>query len=399
MEKVTRIGLFGYGVVGHGIYNLLTNSKSLNTEVVKICIKHREKRRDLPTYYFTTNREELLHDESIDLIVEVIDDANAAYEIVKEAIQKGKNVVTANKKMLAQHLEELVELQQKHNVSVLYEGAVCGSIPVIRNLEEYYDNELLYSVGGIFNSSTNYILSKLFLKNSDYDLALKQAQDLGFVESDPTLDIEGYDALYKLIIVVAHAYGLFIRPENVLHHGIQNISRYDIQYAKEKGYRIKMMSVTQKVDDQNVLIYVLPQFIDKSDTMYWVEYEDNAVSVEAAFSDKQFFQGKGAGGHPTGSAVLSDISANAYQYKYEYKKLQQKLRLNYTTNVILEVYLRFFDEKKLQHFDFEKITERYTSQEYNYVVGQIKLSKLLVIKDTLNTADILLVTTGKIIKD
>lgn len=399
MKKMTRIGLFGYGVVGHGIYNLLANSKSMNTEVVKICIKHREKRRDLPTYCFTTNHEELLDDDEIDLIVEVIDDAQAAYELVKYAIQKGKNVVTANKKMLAQHLEELVELQQKHNVSVLYEGAVCGSIPIIRTLEEYYDNELLYSVAGIFNSSTNYILSKLFLKNSDYDLALKRAQDLGFVESDPTLDIEGYDALYKLIILTAHAYGLFIRPEQVLHHGIQNISRFDIQYAKEKGYRIKLISVVKRLDNKELLIYVLPQFIDKNDPMHWVEYEDNAVSVEAAFSDKQFFQGKGAGGHPTGSAVLSDISANAYQYRYEYKKLQQNLQLKYTTDVVLEVYLRFFDEKKLQHFDFEKITERYTSKEYNYLVGRIKLSNLLKINDVLNTSDVLLVSTGKIIRD
>ncbi|MCP4521381.1 MAG: homoserine dehydrogenase [Cytophagales bacterium] len=399
MKKSTRIGLFGYGVVGHGIYNLLANSNSLNTEVVKICIKHREKRRDLPAYYFTTNRNELLDDESIDLIVEVIDDADAAYEIVTSALKKGKNVVTANKKMLAQHLEELVELQQKYGASLLYEGAVCGSIPVVRNLEEYYDNELLFSVGGVFNSSTNYILSKLFLKNSDYDLALKQAQDLGYVESDPTLDIEGYDALYKLIILVAHAYGVFINPSEVLHHGIQNISRYDIQYAKEKGFRIKLMSVVKKLDDENILIYVLPEFVNKNDAMYWVEYEDNAVSVEAAFSDKQFFRGKGAGGHPTGSAVLSDISANSYQYKYEYKKLQQRLKLNYTSDVTLEVYLRFFDEKKLQHFNFEKITERYTSKEFNYVVGQIKLSSLLAIQETLNTSDVLLVSTGKIIKD
>ncbi len=394
MKNNTTIGLFGYGVVGHGVYDLLTNT-GLPTEVVKICVKNEKKRRDLPMERFTFDPYELLDNPEVNLIVEVIDDAKSAYEYVTYALKKGKNVVTANKKMVAEHIEEFMYLQQETGASLLYEASACGSIPIIRNLEEYYDNDLLISVGGVFNSSVNYIVTKLFDKNADYDIALKQAQDLGYLESDSTLDIIGWDALYKLIIVTAHAYGLFLEPKKVLHHGIQNISRYDVKYAKEKGYMIRQIAEVRKVGDNQVTMYVLPMFVKSDDPMYHVKYEDNAVQVEGAFSDKQFFLGKGAGGHPTGSAVISDVSANSYNYKYEYKKFHRPKRPDYTTDVSMEVYLRFYDEKNLKEFKFERITERYTSKNYNYVVGVIKLSSLLNIQERLNTADVLLVGTGK----
>src|SRR5690606_29214403 len=144
-----------------------------------------------------------------------------------------KNVVSANKKMIAGHLEELIELQHQHHTSLLYEGAVCGSIPIIRNLEEYYDNELLHSVTGIFNGSSNYILSKLFNEQLAYDTALKQAQHLGFAETDPTLDVGGFDAKFKLAIVASHAYGLYVKPDDILNIGIAQLSDYDVRFARE----------------------------------------------------------------------------------------------------------------------------------------------------------------------
>src|SRR5690606_9927635 len=150
----------------------------------------------------------VLDDPEINTVVELIDDADAAFEIVARALRSGKNVVSANKKMIATHLKELVEIQNQHGTSLLYEGAVCGSIPIIRNLEEYYDNELLHSVSGIFNGSSNYILSKIFNENLAYETALRQAQDLGFAETDPTLDVGGFDPKFKLAIVASHAYGL-----------------------------------------------------------------------------------------------------------------------------------------------------------------------------------------------
>src|ERR1700760_4492563 len=233
MRKKLTIGLFGFGVVGQGLYDII-RTKNLNIEIVKICIKNPEKERSLPSHLFTTDKEELLNNPEINTIVELINDTEAAFEIVSRALSTGKNVVSASKKMIALHLNELIALQHKYGTSLLYEGAVCGSIPIIRNLEEYYDNELLHSISGIFNGSSNYILSKGFNEKMDYDTALLQAQDLGFAETDPTLDVGGFDAKYKLIIAAAHAYGVIVKPEEVLNIGIQNLSPFDIQYAQEK---------------------------------------------------------------------------------------------------------------------------------------------------------------------
>ncbi len=156
------LGLFGFGCVGQGLYHVLDETQGIKAEIKKICVKHRNKPRTLPENLFTFDKDEILNDPSIDVVVELIDDADAAFEIVKAALQNGKAVVTANKKMLAEHLEEIYGLQQQYGKPVLYEGSVCGSIPIIRNLEEYYDNDLLTGIEGIFNGSTNYILTKVF---------------------------------------------------------------------------------------------------------------------------------------------------------------------------------------------------------------------------------------------
>jgi homoserine dehydrogenase len=169
--------------------------------------------------------------------------------------------------MIGTHLKELVELQQANNVSLLYEGAVCGSIPIIRNLEEYYDNELLHSISGIFNGSSNYILSKIFNENLEYSVALKQAQDLGFAESNPVLDVGGFDAKYKLVIAASHAYGLFIDPEEVLNIGIETLIDKDVRFAKEKNLKIKLVPTARKINDKQVILYVLPKLVGKENIM------------------------------------------------------------------------------------------------------------------------------------
>nr|MBP9213952.1 homoserine dehydrogenase [Chitinophagaceae bacterium] len=161
-HKQLTIGLFGFGVVGEGLYKILKQTPSLNANIKRIVIKHPDKKRNAPTEIFTQLADEVLNDNSINVIVELIDDADAAYYIVTNALKKGKAVVSANKKLIAEHLEELLALQQQYHVPFLYEASTCGSIPVLRNLEEYYDNDLLHSVSGIVNGSTNFILSKMF---------------------------------------------------------------------------------------------------------------------------------------------------------------------------------------------------------------------------------------------
>ncbi len=384
MSKKLTIGLFGFGVVGQGLHDII-KTKNLNIEIVKICIKDKSKQRSLPSELFTTDREELLNNPEINTIVELINETEPAFEIVSRALSSGKNVVSASKKMIANHLEELINLQHQHGTSLLYEGSVCGSIPIIRNLEEYYDNELLHSICGIFNGSSNYILSKGYLEGLDYASALKQAQDLGFAETDPTMDVGGFDAKFKLVIVAAHAYGVVVKPEEVFNLGIQNLSAYDLQYAREKNLKIKMVPVAKELDDQHVALFVLPKFVNDKEFLYNVEYEYNGVIVQAAFADQQFFFGKGAGGHPTGSAVLSDIAALRYEYQYEYKKAKSRKELQFTNDIELNIYLRYEDDDLVDALGFEYIQERYYSGSFKYVIGKINLQKLIDYQHRIST--------------
>ena len=232
------------------------------------------------------------------------------------------------------------------------------------------------------------VFLRRFEKNKDYDLAVRRAQDLGYLETDPSSDIIGYDALYKLLIITAHAYGVFVKPEEVVLHGLLNLNPFDIEFAKEKGWVIKTIATVKKVDENNICLYVLPVFIDEKSPYRNINNEDNAVMVEAAFSQNHFFSGKGAGGLPVGSAILSDVSAYTYNYKYAYKKSQQVPQLGVSTDIELNVYLRYFDAKNLDLFKFEKIKGHYKSDDYNYVIGKIKLSSLMEHKERLNTADI-----------
>ncbi|MFN8211485.1 MAG: homoserine dehydrogenase [Bacteroidales bacterium] len=393
-EKL-RIGMFGYGCVGQGLHDVLNSSSGFKADIVRICVKDRNKKRRIPMDNFTFDKNDILNDASINLIVELIDDHEEAFSIVKTAMSRGKNVVTANKRMIANHFRELVELQQKYNVSMLYEASAGASIPIIRNLEEYYDNELLYSLRGILNGSTNYILTKMYNEDIPYSQALQGAIDKGFAESDPTLDVDGFDPKFKLCIITGHAYGLFLDPEEVFHYGIRSISKFDIKYAKEKGFKIKLVPFVGKTNDNTITSFVLPRFISSDKYLYNVDNEYNGVIAEAAFADKQFFSGKGAGGHATGSAVLSDISANSYGYRYEYKKYQQGTVQNYTRNHRLEVYLRYKNEKDRELFGFEEVSEYFSSKIYNYVIGVVNLSRLYELRAQLPAMDVFIVNTGR----
>lgn len=382
MSKKLTIGLFGFGVVGQGLHDIIS-TKDLNIEIKKIAIKNPDKERSLEGDLFTTNADVILNDPSINTIIELINDADAAYEIVTRALRSGKNVVSANKKMIAEHLDELVNIQNEHGTSLLYEGSVCGSIPIIRNLEEYYDNELLNSISGIFNGSSNFILSKIANEGLDYAVALKQAQDLGFAEKDPTLDVGGYDPKYKLVIAAAHAYGVIVSPEEVLNIGIQNFSSVDLQFAQEHQLKVKLVPTALKLNDKELALYVLPKLVPKSDFLYNVENEYNAVSVKAAFADQQLFYGKGAGGHPTGSAVLSDVAALRYDYRYEYKKMNQKVKLKLQNDYVIPLYIRYINENLINEIHFEYLNEHHKSNDLNYVLGGVKISELILKKDSI----------------
>ena len=385
--KKLNIGLFGFGTVGSGLYDVLKRIGSKNVEIKRICVRDLNKDRGIAAE-FTNNADDIFNDPDINFIVELIDDADAAYDIVKRALKMELPVVSGNKKMLAHHIEELIELQARYNVALLYDASACGSIPVIRNLEEYYDNDLLTSVKGILNGSSNFILSKIFNEKMSYADALKLAQDLGFAESNPTLDIDGWDSLFKLIIITVHAFGLYVPPQDIFTYGISNMNDNDIRFANEKERRFKLVAHVEKLADNKLIMSVMPQLISRNKYIYSVEDEFNGVVIKGLFYDKQFMFGRGAGGYPTGSAVLSDITACLYDYKYEYKKRNDSQLPTYSTDHSFRVYYRYSDYADLDLIKFDSVLENYISDEYKYVVGTVSLRELHKIQDELRKRDV-----------
>ena len=376
-NKQINIGLFGFGTVGKGLYDVLKKIQPENVSIVKVCVRNVAKHSsEAPELEFTSNADDIFTDSRINFIVELIDDAEAAYGIVKRALQAKIPVVSGNKKMLARHIQEMIQLQRDNDTALLYDASACGSIPVIRNLEEYYDNDLLISVKGILNGSSNFILSKIFNEGMNYAEALKLAQDLGFAESDPTLDIGGWDSLFKLIIITIHAFGVYVEPEQIFTFGIGNMNEHDIQFAHEKRRRVKLVGWAEKVDEDKLVLSVMPHLLSKQKYIYSVEDEFNGVVIKGLFYYKQFMFGQGAGGFPTGSAVLSDITAQLYDYRYQYKKLQSPHQLHYTNDYKVRLYYRYDSPATLNLLEFSTIHESYYSDTYKYVVGDIELSQL-----------------------
>lgn len=371
------IGLFGFGVVGEGLYRVLNQTPTLQARIKKVCIRNASKKRNAPVDLFTTDASVLLNDEEINVIVEVIDDADAAYIIVSTALKNGKDVVSASKKMIATHLEALLALQVQTGRSFLYEAAACASIPVIRNLEEYYDNDLLHSLRAIVNGSTNFILSKMYREDLPYRDALLLAQQSGFAESDPRLDVEGHDAANKWAFLLTHAYGIITSPANLLYSGITDIHPADANLAREKNQQIKLVAQAQKLGNGRIAAFILPQFIIASDPLAFVQDEYNGVVIESSFADRQFFYGKGAGSFPTASAVLSDISALKYGYKYEYKKLYRHEHSQLTEDLFLRVYISFDDIRFIAQDKFEWIEEWHAQENRKYLVGVIAYKELI----------------------
>lgn len=388
MENKISVALFGFGCVGQGLYDVLNHSEVLQANIRKIGVKDPTKKRRVEDSLITYDKKDILDRTDVDVVVEMITDTEEAYAIASTAMRNGMHVVSASKKMLATYFDELYRIQVETGKALIYEGSAGGSIPIIRTLEEYYDNELLSSLRGILNGTTNYILTRMELENKDYGVALKDAQDSGFAELDPWMDVAGFDTLYKSILLTVHAFGVVLKPDDVLNLGIQNISFSDIRYAKEKGLRIKLIGSAAKSGDK-FRVYVMPRFVKQDDELFKVLYEYNAVEVEGAFSCKQTFVGKGAGSHPTGSAVLSDVSAITYDYKYGYRKLKKLEKNNNGKNpgstaldndFTIRVYLRFSDKSELIGLDIQRVIEEYKSPEVNFIIADVGFKSLFSLK-------------------
>lgn len=399
--KDIKIGLFGLGTVGCGLWTILQNTRNAHATLHRICVRDIDKPRpvDVDRRLLTARPEDILDDPETNMIVEVIDDAEASYRIVSEALRKGIPAVTGNKAMLARHLPELIELQRTTGAALLYDASSCGSIPVIRNLEEYYDNDLLLEVKGILNGSSNYILSRVFDHAEPYADALARAQALGFAESDPSFDIEGYDSLFKLVIITVHAMGVYVAPERIFTYGIQNISDSDIRFAREKRVKIKLVAQVAKLSDDEFTMFVMPELVSPSRYIYSVDNEYNGVVIRGECYDRQFMFGKGAGGLPTASSILSDVTARRHGYRYEYKKMGYVDLPAYSTDVTLRVYIRYGSTDIPALLKTERIRERFASEDFNYVIADVKLSELIAKRELLAAGDVFLANIPQLFKD
>lgn len=368
------IGLIGFGTVGEGLHLLLNHSNTVSAQIKQIVVKDRLKERSLPANQFQYELSSVLNNPAIDLVVELINNADDALQITTQSLKEGKPVVTANKKMIAENLTALSSLQSTYAGALYYEAAVCGSIPIIQLLERYFQFEPIKGLRGVFNGTSNFILTKIDEEKLDFDTALKQAQELGFAESDPTSDVGGYDALYKLVILTFHAFGTIVQPKDVLRFGIQNLSPRDIEFVRKSDRKIRLVPTAQLIDGK-LALYVLPQLIEPKDALYSIRLETNAVELEGENTGKQFYSGLGAGAFPTSAAVLSDVQSALNGWKYAYRK-QQLTTVELTNELSIQVYVRTNNHSLLTSLPFTKVREGYIDNEYRYIIGQLSLEQL-----------------------
>lgn len=313
-QAVRKIALLGMGTVGGGVYEIIERQKEempfkigAALEVVKVLVRNKAKYADrIPAEKLTDVWEDVIGDDSIDIVVEVMGGIEPARTYIKAALEKGKHVVTANKDLMAMHGHELLELAGEHHCDLLFEAAVAGGIPIIRPLKQCLAGNNITEIMGIINGTTNFILTKMKEDGMDFGEALQLATDLGYAEADPTADIEGYDAGRKLAIMASIAFHTPVTFDDVFTEGITKITAKDMRYAKEMGCSIKLLGIAKNTET-GIEVKVHPTMIPENHPLAAVNDSFNAVFVHGDAVDDAMFYGRGAGALPTGSAVVGDI--------------------------------------------------------------------------------------------
>jgi len=310
---VINVAVLGYGVVGSGVVEIIKkNCESISQKAgqeirVKKILDIRDFDDTCPDKaLITKNPQEIFEDDSINIIVETIGGAKIAYEYTKRALESGKHVVTSNKELVATHGPELLKIAKNNNINYLFEASVGGGIPIIRPLNRCLAANEIYSIVGILNGTTNYILTQMKKDGKDFDVALKEAQKNGYAEADPTADIEGHDSCRKIAILSSIAYNEFVDYKNIYTEGISKITLTDIRYAESLNASIKLIAMSEKVGDK-IVARVSPVIVDRDNPLYNVEDVFNAIVVKGDAIGEAMFYGRGAGKLPTASAVVADI--------------------------------------------------------------------------------------------
>ena len=342
-----KIGIIGVGTVGTSVAKILQENSDIisaraGVDIVPTigAVKSLDKKRDV-NITLTDNPLDVVDNPEIDIVVELMGGVEEPYKLVKRALQNGKSVVTANKALLAYHRYELQEIAG--DLPLFYEASVAGGIPIIGGLRNGLSANHIESIIGILNGTCNYMLTKMINEGVSYDDVLKEAQELGYAEADPTFDVGGFDAAHKLLILASIAYGIDAKPEDILIEGIENISSSDVEFAKEFGYEIKLLGIAKK-GDSGVEIRVHPAMVKATHPIAKVDGVMNAVSVVGDRVGQTMFYGPGAGGDATASAVIADIIEIARGNKgpmLGYKKgLESGLKLVDTKEIQSEYYLK-----------------------------------------------------------
>ena len=333
MAKV-KIAILGLGNVGKGVWQIfeknsieIQNRSGCEIEIAKILVRDTSKSRglDIPSGILTSNIEDIFADDSIKIVVELMGGINPAKDYIMRAIKSKKHVVTANKELVATQGEEIITAAREEGVLFLYEASVAGGIPVLRGIEESLTANKIKELVGIINGTTNYILTKMTLENLDFATALKEAQDKGYAEADPTADVEAYDAMYKLAILTYLSFGVNVNINEIYREGITNIDSYDIQNAREFGYTIKLLAIAKEINDK-LELRVHPTMIPIAHPLANVNDSFNAIFIKGNAVGDLMLYGRGAGSLPTGSAVVGDIISI--------------LRNNMTTNTVSNVLIK-----------------------------------------------------------
>ncbi len=300
-----NIGLFGFGTVGSGVYDIAQRRQQAH-RILAIGVKSPEKPRPagLP---FTRDPEVILADARIHTVIEAISDTEVGYQLVRTALERGKHVVSASKALLALHLPELHELAAQHGVSLRYEAAVGGAIPVLDTIDRYLAHEPITAIRGILNGTTNYILTRMEREGLAFEQALADAQRLGFAELDPSADVDGLDARNKLVLLAYQAFGVHLPPQQISTTGIRSVSRADILAARAQGGALKLVAEVRALPEGTIQARVAPQVVTADDPLYAVAFERNAVAIESEWGGPFLLGGRGAGALPTGTAVTFDL--------------------------------------------------------------------------------------------
>lgn len=317
MKKEINIGLLGFGVVGSGVAQILLNHQTdlqhklgVSVQIKKVMVRNIDKDRDtsLSKDIFTTSLDDILSDDSIDLIVEVMGGTTDAKDAIERSLQAGKGVVTANKDVMAEVGPKLLKIADENGCDLFYEASVGGGIPLIRTLEDGLASDRIHALTGIVNGTTNFMLTKMKEENMSYDAALALATELGFAEADPTADVDGLDAARKMVILASLAFSTEVKLEDVYVRGIREIKDGDVELADRFGYTVKLAG-TAKKDENGIEVAVEPVFLPNAHPLASVNNEMNAVYVYGDAVGETMFYGPGAGSLPTATSVTGDIVA------------------------------------------------------------------------------------------